>query len=147
MEAEEHSRKVLAEELEEAKQWGRKYRYLWSCATHGTAWTIPSFSAAAGILSRFDTVVWGISFPVVATVLSAIVVVISTVQMSVGFHRKWASYRRTQTEVRLMKIDLDMGKPVCEIRKRLERVYKAHDDDVIGDTLVTYRSKTNAESQ
>ncbi|MEX0751595.1 MAG: hypothetical protein WD073_01540 [Xanthobacteraceae bacterium] len=129
----EKAREVLRAELKEAKRWGKKYRYLWSCATHGTAWTIPSLSAAAGILSRFDDF-GSISLPVVATVLSAIVVVISSVQMSVGFHRKWASYRRAQTEARLMEIDLGMGTSPDEIRDRLARVYRMHDDEVIGDT-------------
>jgi hypothetical protein len=129
MTSEDQARAVLSGELERAKGWGRKYRKFWSFYSHGLAWTIPSLSAASGILSRFDNV-GPISLPVVATILSATVVVISSFQIS--SRRKWASYRRTQTEVRLLKLDLDMGEAPSQIRERLGKIYRAHDDDVIG---------------
>jgi hypothetical protein len=130
--SQDRARTALAKELEQAKGWGKKHRYIWSFATHGTAWMIPSLSAAAGILSRFNNDLGGISLPVLATILSACVVVISSAQLSVGFRRKWASYRTTQTGIRLLALDLEMGKPLDEVRARLEKIYKAHDDAVIG---------------
>jgi hypothetical protein len=136
----EAAKRALRAELEEAKTWGRKYRYVWSIATASTAWLVPSLGAAAGIATQSKYEIGGVP---IAEILSGLVVVISSVHLSLGFHRKWGSYRRTQTAARLLLLDLEMGASVSQIREKLEAIYKQHDDEIIGDDPYRVQKKSS----
>jgi hypothetical protein len=123
----------IESQVDQWKKWTLKGQKLWSFANNGSTIIITTFSAIAAVLAQAD---FGATFPIsapqMATVLSLIVTIVSTVQAKLGFERKWAANRASQSA--LSKLMIDIRKPVtnvCEVAEKLKQIIAKHDQQII----------------
>ncbi|MEA2838886.1 MAG: hypothetical protein QOF41_216 [Methylobacteriaceae bacterium] len=120
-------------EAEEWSRWTRKGQKLWSFANNGSTVIIVTFSAIAAVLAQAS---FGDDLPLsaanLATALSLTVTIVSTVQSKLGFERKWAANRASQSA--LQQLMIDVRKPptdISEVSETLKRIIANHDQQII----------------
>ena len=123
---------VVKRELGFGLEWSKRFRRRWSVITHASAWSIIIFSVIAAALANIDKSFLTLQLSVWASIFSSIAAMLAAIQLKVGFDRKWASFRLTHTELRFLMMDIEMGMSAADAKRRLEEIYRAHDQAVLG---------------
>ncbi|HMD66047.1 MAG TPA: DUF4231 domain-containing protein [Stellaceae bacterium] len=113
----------IAQEL----KWSRKGTKWWSFANHGSTIIVVVFSALAAVIVQITNDIASIPVKNIATSLSLIVTIVSTVQSKLGFERKWIANRMTQSSLRQLEIDEKMNVAISELAKSLKEIRAKHD--------------------
>ena len=112
-------------------RWSWKGQKWWSFANHGATVCIVAFSAIAAVLTQLkpDAAVPYLSISVtsIATVLSLCVTILSTIQLKLGFERKWIANRMTHSALYQLLIDEKTGADMQEIKTALKSILDKHD--------------------
>lgn len=102
----------------------------WSFSTHGSTIIIVTFSAVAAVLSQLK-MSSAIPFAAdLATILSLLVTIVSTVHSKLGFDRKWVANRMTRSALEQLQIDAKMGTDPCVLAKTLKEIIARHDQAI-----------------
>ena len=81
------SLKYISGKIAQNLIWSRKGQKLWSFANHGATVIVVIFSALAAVLAQVTGDLWSVPVKNIATALSRIVTVVSTIQSKLGFER------------------------------------------------------------
>jgi len=107
--------KYLVDKIERSIKDSYAGQRWWSLATHGSTILIVTFSSTSAVLAKWgpDPLIGNIANTTLATSLSLLVAIISTVQSRLGFERKWIANRMTRSALSQLEIDEKMGKDPC----------------------------------
>src|SRR5215469_13836673 len=124
--------KYVSETISRWLTWSRKGTKWWSFANHSATIIIVAFSSIAAVIAQItgDIAIGNIAtVPVknIATTLSLIVTIVSTVQAKLGFERKWIANRMTQSALRQLEVDEKMNVPLPDLAKALKDIRAKHD--------------------
>ena len=121
----------ISKELESSLSWSWKGQKWWSFANHGATVCIIVFSAVVAVLTQLkhDAAVPYLSMNVttLTTILSLCVTILSTVQLKLGFERKWIANRMTHSALYQLLIDEKTGTDVQAVKTALKSVLDRHD--------------------
>jgi len=117
--------------LDSSLNWSRKGRKWWSFANHGTTVCVIVFSAIAAVLTQLKSDAGVpylyISVTTLTTILSLSVTILSTVQLKLGFERKWIANRMTYSALYQLLIDEKTGAATEQVKTALKSILDQHD--------------------
>jgi hypothetical protein len=117
----------ISDKISQSLKWSRKGTKWWSFANHGSTILVVVFSALAAVIVQITNDIASIPVKDIATSLSLIVTIVSTVQSKLGFERKWIANRMTQSSLQQLEIDEKMNTPTPELAKSLKDILAKHD--------------------
>ena len=124
-------KQFVSELLDKSLRWSLKGQKWWSLADHGSTVCVVVFSAIVAVLSQIDagkTVpFFTLQVTTLTTILSLCVTIISTVQLKLGFERKWIANRLTHSALNQLLIDEETGAKVQDVKEKLKSILDTHD--------------------
>jgi hypothetical protein len=125
----------IARKINQSIKWSLRGQKLWSFANFGSSILIIIFSAIAAVLAQVKSN--GTPIPLaadIATTLSLLVTIISTIQSKLGFERKWIANRMTRSALEQLDIDEKTGTAPPELVKTLKAILSKHDEAITGSS-------------
>lgn len=110
---------------------------MWSFMTHGSTITVIILSACAAVLAQHSGNLESLhlNYPAknIATVLSLLVAIITSIQTKIAFERKWIANRMTQSTLSQLTVDSNMALvPPAQLAQAYKEVLEKHNKAIAG---------------
>jgi len=132
--------KYIAREIERCRTWSFHGQRMWSFLTHGATISIAVLSACAAVLAQhpvpvaaFELLGIDYSGKNIATILSLLVTIITTLQTKLAFERKWIANRMTQSTMTRLSVDAHMRTTTpADLAQQYKAALETHDKAITG---------------
>jgi hypothetical protein len=122
----------ICKEIKDSRRRSRNGQRSWSFLNHGATIAIIVFSAGAAVLAQhsgnLDSIGIHYSGKNIATILSLLVAIITSIQTKIAFERKWIANRMTQSALSQLRIDAKMAALTPDVlAQKYKEILDRHD--------------------